>query len=163
MIVVALVIGGSMAPPMPRLAHLADIIMPPGAALALDGSRAVVLASRDSVGESVAAYNLSHGDRAWFTELPVRQSDDLGMTVSDGVILVAGGTLGSRGPHTLAVDEKTGRLLWTSRLDLVSPRRGSDTVLMSNGPTELSASGEGDKFALDKRTGKVRWYLPLGS
>jgi hypothetical protein len=162
-IVVALVIGGSMAPPMPRLAHLADIIMPPGAALALDGSRAVVLASRDSVGESVAAYNLSHGDRAWFTELPVRQSDDLGMTVSDGVILVAGGTLGSRGPHTLAIDEKTGRLLWTSGLNLVSPRRGSDTALMSNQANGLTSNGAGGMFAIDKRTGKVRWYVSVGA
>src|SRR5882757_2849903 len=86
--------------------------------------------------QGVAAYNVAGGARVWFTELPIRQSDDIGMTVTDGVIIVSGGRLGNRGPHTIVVDEKTGRRLWSSAQDLMSPRRGSDTILVSNGPTE---------------------------
>jgi outer membrane protein assembly factor BamB len=151
----AFVVGGSTAPTPERMPHISNISMPLGASLAVDGSRAVVLASRDGVGESVAAYNIAGGGRYWFTELPVRSSDDVGMTVADGTVLVTGGRLGGRGAHTMAVDERTGRLLWSTRLDLLSARRGSDTVLVSGGATSV--------MALDKRTGAAKWNLPVNS
>jgi PQQ-like domain len=153
-VVAALLVGGSVAPPPSRLARLANITVPLGASLAVEGARAWVLGSRDGVGESLAAYNVAGGAREWFTELPIRQSDDVGMTVADGVIIVAGGRLGNRGAHTIVVDENTGRRLWSSAQDLMSPRRGSDTLLVSDGPpTEV--------MARDKRTGALRWDLSL--
>jgi hypothetical protein len=152
-VLAALLVGGSVAPRLSPLPRLANITMPLGASLAVEGTRALVLGSRDGVGESVAAYNVAGGAREWFTELPIRQSDDIGMTVADGVVIVSGGRLGNRGPHTIVVDEKTGRRLWSSAQDLMSPRRGSDTLLVSGGPTEI--------MARDKRTGTPRWSLSL--
>src|SRR5215475_12685264 len=73
-VLAALIVGGSTGPTPERMAHISNISMPLGASLALDGSRAVVLASRDGVGESVAAYNVAGGARDWFTELPVRSA-----------------------------------------------------------------------------------------
>ena len=155
-VVAALLVGGSVAPPPSRLARLANITVPLGASLADEGARAVVLGSRDGVGESIAAYNVAGGAREWFTELSIRQSDDVGMTVADGVVIVAGGRLGNRGPHTIVVDEKTGRRLWSSAQDLMSPRRGSDTLLTSDGPPTKV-------MARDKRTGVSRWVLSLAA
>ncbi|HKE64181.1 MAG TPA: PQQ-binding-like beta-propeller repeat protein [Micromonosporaceae bacterium] len=153
--VLALLVGGSVAPPLPRMSPISSISMPLGAAFAVDGTRAVVLASRDGVGESIAAYAVAGGHRAWFTELPIRQADDVGMTMTDGIVLVSAGRFGNRGPHTLAVDEKSGRLLWTSPLSLVSPRRGSESVLASDGPANVAS--------LDKRTGEQSWSVPVGA
>ena len=99
-IVAALLVGGSVAPPLPRLARLASITVPLGAALATDGTRAIVLGSRDGVGESVASYDVVGGGRNWFAELTIRQADDIGMTITDGVVIVAAGGLGNRGTHT---------------------------------------------------------------
>ena len=147
------VIGGSVAPLPARLARLSSISVPLGGSLAVEGTRAVVLGSRDSVGESIAAYNVAGGRRDWFTELPIRQSDDVGMEVTDGVIIVSTGRLGTRGPHTVVVDEKTGHLLWSASQDVVSPWRGSDTVLMSGSPNDV--------MVRDKRTGAPRWELSM--
>src|SRR5215475_5313356 len=153
---VALLAGGSKAPPTAAMARVSSIAMPMDAALAVDRSRALVLAGSDHVGESITSYDVNGGARQWFTELPIGWSDDVGMTLTDGVILITTGMLvGDRGPHTIAIDERTGARLWATRLDLVSPRRGSDSVLMSGGPTSL--------IAFDKRTGKPRWYLSVPS
>jgi hypothetical protein len=154
-VVAALLVGGSVAPPLARLARLGSITVPLGAALATDGTRAMVLGSRDGTGESIAAYNVAGGARDWFTELSIRQADDVHMTVTDGVIIVSAGRLGNRGPHTVVVDQKTGHTLWSTAEDLLNPRRGSDALLMSNGPTEI--------MSRDKRTGAVRWVHALAS
>jgi hypothetical protein len=139
------------------LARLASITVPLGAALATDGSRVVILGSRDGVGESVASYEVLGGRRDWFTELSVRQADDIGMTMTDGVVIVTAGVLVNRGTHTAVLDERTGRQLWSTSQDLLSPRRGSDTMLTTD-------DGQTNVLARDKRTGAVRWSysLPTG-
>jgi hypothetical protein len=155
-VVAALLVGGSVAPPLSRLARLSSITVPLGAALATDGARAVILGSRDGVGESVASYEVAGGGRDWFTELSIRQADDIGMTVTDGVIIVTAGGLGNRGTHTVVLDERTGRRLWSTSQDLWSPRRGSDTVLMTD-------DARSSVMARDKRTGAVTWSYSLAT
>ena len=145
-----------MAPPPPRLARLSSITVPLGAALATDGARAVILGSRDGVGESVASYEVVGGSRDWFTELSIRQADDIEMTITDGVVIVAAGGLGNRGTHTVVLDERTGRQLWSTTQVLWSPRRGSDTVLTTNGD-------QTSVMARDKRTGAVKWSYSLAT
>jgi hypothetical protein len=155
-VVAALLVGGSVAPPPSRLARLGSITVPLGATLATDGARAVVLGSRDGVGESVASYEVVGGTRDWFTELSLRQADDIGMTVTDGVVIVTAGGLGNRGSHTVVLDERTGRRLWSTSQALWSPRRGSDTMLMTN-------DGQTNVMARDKRTGAVKWFYSLAT
>ncbi len=156
-VVAALLVGGSVAPPLARLARLGSITVPLGAALATDGARAVVLGSRDGVGESVASYEVAGGAREWFTELSIRQADDIGMTITDGVVIVTAGGLGNRGTHAVVLDERTGRRLWSTPQDVWSPRRGSDTMLMIN-------DAQTNVLARDKRSGAVKWSytLPTG-
>jgi outer membrane protein assembly factor BamB len=156
-VVAALLVGGSVAPPLGRLARLGSITVPLGAALATDGSRAVVLGSRDGVGESVASYEVAGGRRDWFTELSIRQADDIGMTITDGVVIVTAGALGNRGTHSVVLDERTGRRLWSTSLNVWSPWLGSDTVLMIN-------DAQTNVMARDKRSGAVKWSysLPTG-
>ena len=153
-VVVALLVGGSVAPPLARLARLGNITVPLGAALATDGARAVVLGSRDGVGESVASYEVAGGARDWFTELSIRQADDIGMTITDGVVIVTAGTLGNRGTHSVVLDERTGRRLWSTSLNVWSPWLGSDTMLMIN-------DAQTNVMARDKRSGAVRWSYSL--
>jgi hypothetical protein len=155
-VVAALLIGGSVAPPLARLARLGSITVPLGATLATDGVRAVVLGSRDGIGESVASYEVVGGSRDWFTELSLRQADDIGMTITDGVVIVTAGRLSNRGSHTVVLDEHTGRQLWSTSQNLWSPRRGSDTMLMTN-------DGQTNVMARDKRTGAVKWSYSLAT
>ncbi len=156
-VVAALLVGGSVAPPLARLARLGSITVPLGAALATDGARAVVLGSRDGVGESVASYEVAGGRRDWFTELSIRQADDIGMTITDGVVIVTAGTLGNRGTHSVVLDERTGRRLWSTSLNVWSPWLGSDMMLMIN-------AAQTNVMARDKRSGAVKWSysLPTG-
>lgn len=143
--VLALSAGGAAVLPGPPLRLVMRLPLYDGSAVLVDGDRMVVLDGTPAV----SVYGLRDGSLIARTVTGVpgtyRQ-----MTASDGVALIGGGS--GEAPGTYALDEGTGRLLWTSPYDLYAPLPGTGTVL-------LESAAATDLQLVDVRTGGIRWSM----
>ncbi len=155
-LVLALLAGGAVPWPGPPLRLVARVPVVDGASVLVDGGTMVVLGN----GPGVGAYALDDGASRWRTplDIPVEYG---GMVVSDGVLLVGRDpeSIGpvSRDPlaSTVALDERSGRTLWSSAGTMYTPLTGTGTVLVQ--------SPDGAAMQLvDVRTGTMRWSMPTG-
>ncbi len=149
-LVLALLAGGAGRWSGPPLRLVARVQVVDGASVLVDGGTLVVLGA----GPGAGAYALDNGATRWHTPLgiPVEYG---GMVVSDGVVLVDRDPQGSGALSTVALDERTGRLLWSSAGIMYTPLTGTGTAL-------LQSCDGGAVQLVDVRTGTMRWSLPTG-
>lgn len=150
-LVLALVAGGAARWSGPPLRLVARVPVVDGASVLVDGGTLVVLGD----GPGVGAYGLDDGATRWHTPLgiPVEYG---GMVVSDGVVLVGRDPQSSGTTSTVALDERSGRALWSSAGTMYTPLTGTGTVLLQ------TADGAAVQL-VDVRTGTMRWSVPVGN
>lgn len=121
-------------------------------------SGSVVVPVRDAHGGFVAAYSLASGNRQWRTRLGVDQYADMTSPAiyGDSIYLSTGGTV-------YALSASRGRVLWTSRVATSENAWVTGPLAVSGGGEYIVGAGlDGRVFALDAKTGAVRWNVPAG-
>jgi outer membrane protein assembly factor BamB len=106
----------------------------------------------------VAAYNVASGTRRWRTAVPV---DDYAQLTSPTIY---GNTVYVSGGMTIyALSASTGRVIWKSQVTTSSDGLVSGPVAVSGyGEFVIAAGMDGRVYALDARTGAVRWSVLAG-
>jgi outer membrane protein assembly factor BamB len=146
---------------------LATVPVNTGAQYAIEGD-SLYVAEVTVTGNQVSAYRLRDGRLRWATPVTL-----LGSLVSfqrrDGVLLASMYAPGVTGDHTVALDEPTGRVLWTSA-DIRAALLPADGRVLLTHQYVADPTGDGplderlgtEVAAVDLRDGRVAWRYRMG-
>ncbi|HKD97032.1 MAG TPA: PQQ-binding-like beta-propeller repeat protein [Micromonosporaceae bacterium] len=148
-VLLVLAVGGAAVLPGAPLRLVARVAVAAGASIMIDRDRMIVLGD----GATVTAYAVPGGDRQWRADLGM-VAEYGSMSVSEGVVLVSRDQQGSGDLATEAIDEATGRVLWTSPAQMFATLTGTGTVLMQ-------PNGDAQVQLVALRTGVPRWSMSI--
>ncbi len=118
----------------------------------------VVSPGTDAAGAFVAAYDVASGGRKWRTRVAIDQYASITAPAVFGNYIYV-----SAGIYIYALSASSGRILWKTRVT-TSPGGivGGPVAVSGYGEFVVAAGMDGHVYALDAKTGKVRWNVAAG-
>jgi outer membrane protein assembly factor BamB len=155
-------VAGAQAPGATGLTELSSVPALGGAQYAVEGDSLYVVEAAPT-GNRVSAYRLRDGALRWSTPVTVLASL-ASFQAAAGVVLISMYAPGVSGDHTVALDERTGQVLWRSAevIDVVlqSRQRVLLTVPDTSGQVAVGAPDQQPATrvdAVDLRDGRAAW------
>ncbi len=159
-LVALLLLGGSAAPPAPRLQELLAIPFEPTDSFAVT-AESMLLAHSPARGR-LTAYDLADGRERWSSPAPAVAYR---LRSGGGLVLLRARSAGPADSSTLALAQDTGAARWRHAGTVVAVA-GAPTVLAVAEVRSLSGAGrrvEGSVVGVDSATGRTRWTVPVPS
>lgn len=160
-LVLLLTVTGSAAPPGARLRTVFRVPTAPGDTFAVSGD--AVLVARRRAGGGLVGYGLGTGRLRW--QAPVFPPTSYAVRRLAGLLFVGERSGSGGGTRSAAVLADSGVVLWR-RPGRIVPVEGAAVVLAVSDVAGFFGAGrriEGEVTALDPRTGRERWSVPLPS
>jgi outer membrane protein assembly factor BamB len=161
LVLVLVLVATRGARPATALRQVAAVAVAGTQVFTISGSALEVIERTGGDASTISSYSLASGAPRWRTTIP-GAATDLIPVPGTGILLAVNDLQPeqvSPDANTVALDEATGRLLWTrpgAQVVDVLPKPGR--VVLSTGKDMVATQ----VFSIDLRVGKQAWSLPLG-